>query len=496
MTVLDLSNVINVTVTDVPSGLPNVNINSVALLTNELPSNIDDYRVYLNSRDVATDYGTSSETYALANAIFSQNPNLLSGKGQLVVAPMESAVSATSGYWDTPDISANLVALIAVTDGKIRVTLNGTNNDLTGLNFTRCTTLADIAATLQKVLPDAIVTASSTAINFLSKKVGLTADVVVAQLSAGGGTDLSASGLLHTSTGTATSGTDSSGETVAEALIRVGALVSFVGFITNLQIEDDLVEETAAVVQPLNYIWIHTFASTTDMAGIINTCGLASYSKSRFGLYTSNLEDANLFRAAYLGGRFSVDFSASSTFSTPFLKQIVGLAPDSGITQNVYNLSQTYGTFTYDNFGYAGLSNPRFNSGGIIGKYFDEVYGDQWLVFSLAVAGFNTLAGTTTRIPQTEAGMDSIKANLIKILNQGVRVGFMATGLTWNSSNTFGDPATLVASVKAVGYYIYSLPIAEQSQIDRAARIAPTIQIAVKRAGGIQKVFVLVLAEA
>ena len=495
MTVLDIANVITVSLVDVPSGLSNVNMNSVCLLTNETPNNIDDYRIYLNPAEVAVDYGTNSETYALANGIFSQNPNLLSGKGRLVIAPMVGAVSATPGSWHTADISANLVALLAVTNGDIRVTLDGgAPLDLTGLNFTNCVDLEDIATILQKRLENVIVTATSTAINFESKKVGSASSVVVSVLTGGSGTNLAASGLLNTAAGTAASGVNSSGETLVAALLRVRALVQFVGWFTNIQVENTIALATALANEALPHIWVHTWSSTTDLAGIISSIYAAGYDKTRCGLYTTDLDSATLMRATYIGGRFSVDFSASNTFSVPFLKQMTGLPADPGINQTTYNNAQAAGAFTYDNFNFAGLSNPRYD-GSRKGKYFDEVYGDQWLVFGLQVAGFNSLAATPTRIPQTEAGMTTIKDALIQVLNQGVRVGFMAPG-KWNAAATFGDPATFVASVLAVGYYIYSTPIIDQPQPEREERISPTIQIAIKRAGAIQKVFVLVLAEA
>ena len=86
---LSLSNVINVTVLSTPSGLPLPNINSIGLLTDEQPSPAftGDYKVYKLPSEVATDFGSTSETYYQALAIFSQNPNILSTGGYLVVAP-------------------------------------------------------------------------------------------------------------------------------------------------------------------------------------------------------------------------------------------------------------------------------------------------------------------------------------------------------------------------------------------------------------------------
>lgn len=91
---LSLSNVINVTVLSTPSGLPLPNINTIGLFTHEAPLvswGAVEYKVYMLPSEVATDFGSTSETYYQALAIFSQNPNILSTGGYLVVIPRTSA---------------------------------------------------------------------------------------------------------------------------------------------------------------------------------------------------------------------------------------------------------------------------------------------------------------------------------------------------------------------------------------------------------------------
>ena len=115
----------------------------------------------------------------------------------------------------------------------------------------------------------------------------------------------------------------------------------------------------------------------------------------------------------------------------------------------------------------------------------------QWLVGALQVAGFNYLAQTATKIPQTETGMDGLKSAYTKVCQQAVVNAYSAPG-TWTSPITFGNQADLLANVAQFGYYIYSLPIADQLQAQRAARVAPLVQIALKEAGAIQSSDVIV----
>jgi hypothetical protein len=75
-----------------------------------------------------------------------------------------------------------------------------------------------------------------------------------------------------------------------------------------------------------------------------------------------------------------------------------------------------------------------------------------------------------------------------------VSAGVFAPG-TWNSSTTFGTPEDTIRNVEERGYFIYSLPISQQSQAVRETRVAPLIQIAAKEAGAIHSSDVTVLVE-
>jgi len=48
------------------------------------------FNIYVDAADVGTDWGTSSETYNQAVAIFSQSPNITTGGGQLIIYAMNS----------------------------------------------------------------------------------------------------------------------------------------------------------------------------------------------------------------------------------------------------------------------------------------------------------------------------------------------------------------------------------------------------------------------
>lgn len=491
MTDLPLSNFININITKTPQGLGEPDVNSLLLLTTEKPSNLDDYRIYLNPTQVATDYGSGSKTYEMANAIFSQNPNILAGDGRLVIAPFVDAASATIGEFETDDISANIASLLAVVDGDLKVTVDGNENNLTDLDFSSAATLADIATILQKKLSNAIVTASADKIKFTSKTVGAASTIALGSVAGGTGTDLTGAGLLNAAAGTATDGQDSSGETIVAAVNRLKNEVAFVGIITDLEIENAVLKSTAEAIQPLDNIFVHSISSTEELSYVQTNITEAELSKTRIFFYGLSVDSAKKARAAYAGRGFSVNFQGSSTLQTLHGKSLAGVISDDVVTQTILDTAGNAGVDVYASFG--GLAK-LFTSGA--NSYFDEIYFDLWLKLALEVAGFNILTTLSTKIPQTEQGMEVLLGAYIDVLEQAVRNGGIGRGLQWNSGDTFGNLEDFHRNIKDYGYYAYYLPIAQQSQADRAARKAPLIQIAIKRAGAIHKSDVSVIIEA
>lgn len=490
---IDITNIINVSITSTPQGLAEPNANSLAIFTTETPGNIDEYRIYVTAREVATDYGSSSTTAAMANAIFSQSPNILSGDGRLVIIPLVNAISATQGDFVGTDISANLAAIQAVADGDIRVVLNGANIDLTALDFTGASDFDDVATIIQRRLTDVIVTGKATGFDLTSKKVGTASTMDLVQLPAGSGTDLSGAGFFNVAAGTATAGGNAQGETIADAILRTEEEVQYVGVVTDLEMEDAVVTSTATSIQTRNMMFVHHFASTEDLEPTTGICSIikdATQTKTRCLYYSISIASANLMKASYAGRAFSVNFSGSNTTQTMNLKALTGVTPDTAITQTIYNKAEVAGVDIYGDVS----SLPVTISNGA-NDYFDNVYNSIWLQFALEVAGFNYLKQTNTKIPQTESGMDGLKGAYGKVCDRGVNNQMIGTGLEWNSAETFGNPEDLKRNITDKGYYIYSLPIAQQPQVEREAREAPLVQIAIKLAGAIHSSTVLVVIE-
>ncbi len=280
-------------------------------------------------------------------------------------------------------------------------------------------------------------------------------------------------------------------ENLSDAILRVDSLVYTAGIITNKEVDDDELLAASDTVQALKHILIYV---TSDIGTLTGTgAGKWVYDKGNFKtkilLYTQDTEKLNML-GAYAGRAFSTQFAGNNTTQTMNLKDLTGISPDLGMDQTIYDQATAVGVDLY--VSYEGVPKVVSNSNTL---FFDSVYNRLWLENSLEVAGFNTLATTRTKIPQTENGMDLLKNSVREILKQGVRNAFLAPG-TWNSPDFFGNAEDLRRNVHDFGFYIWSQPITEQLQIEREERKAPLIQVACKEAGAIHSASLIINIEA
>lgn len=372
---LDLSNVINVSVLGAPSNLGIPNINTAALVSQEVPLDsfgTGAFKIYTNSSDVITDWGTGSKAAAIAIGFFAQQPNPLQTNGYLCIIPR----------LQTPSL-----------------------------------------------------------------------------------------------------------ETIEAAIVRTLNKVYYFGILVDGVIDGTTFATLTSYIQTLDKVLFYASAIQADFApgGLLDLLATSGKTHSR-GLYYSDdtAIDTQVMAAAYCGRALSTDFSGSNTTQTMHLKVLATIAPDQTIDQTELEAAIAAGVDVYISI--AGVSS-LFTSGA--NTFFDEVYNEMWFKFALQTAGFNYLRSTSTKIPQTESGIEGLKNEYRKVCDQARSNGFIGAG-AWTSSLVFGDPTTLIQAVAGIGYYVYSQPVAQQSTADRDARKAPLIQIAVKAQGAVHSSNVIV----
>lgn len=278
-------------------------------------------------------------------------------------------------------------------------------------------------------------------------------------------------------------------EALETAIVRTKDLVQYFGILDDVVADATTVLATAAVVQPLNKIFFsaqNLAASVDPTTGIADKVRLASYTKTRCLLHIDTALNAVLMAAAYAGRALSTNFSGSNTTQTMHMKDLVGILPDDSMTQTIFAKAQTAGSDSYSSF----QGVPKVFSTGA-NKFFDDIYNQCWFVGALEVAGFNYLAQTSSKIPQSEAGVGGLKGAYRAVVEQAIANQYCGAG-AWTSPDTFGDLADFHRNILERGYYIYSAPVNAQSASDRAARKAPLIQIALKEVGAVHSSSVIV----
>ena len=112
---VDISNIVNSTISAGETVLGQYNTNAVLYLTTAAPvvALNGSWKIYKNSKEVGTDYGTTSTVYKDAVVFFGQSPNVLSGNGYLIVAPLtHTVVEEVDTVEDLDDALERLAALV------------------------------------------------------------------------------------------------------------------------------------------------------------------------------------------------------------------------------------------------------------------------------------------------------------------------------------------------------------------------------------------------
>ena len=281
-------------------------------------------------------------------------------------------------------------------------------------------------------------------------------------------------------------------ETLSEALTRISALIYFGGWATDRVIDSGEVTAAAEKTESMDCIYFleANDASVMEDDGLFDTLSAMNLDHTKL-LYHGGSSDLS-FLSAYASRAMSVNFSAQNSTITTNLKTLKGIKADSTVDQTLYNTMKSMGVDGYVDYG--GVAKIVSNANGN-DNYFDDVYNRLWFKQAMKVAIFNALANINTKIPQTEEGMDYLKKSARQVCQQAVYNRFLAPG-QWNGEFPFGNPQDFDRNISDFGYYVYSLPITQQSQTERLARKAPVIQIAGKQAGAVHSASIIVTFEA
>lgn len=217
---------------------------------------------------------------------------------------------------------------------------------------------------------------------------------------------------------------------------------------------------------------------TTDIASVLMAGGY----RQTFIQYSSVQPYAI---ASFFGRAFSVNFAANRSTITLMFKQEPGVVGENLTENQALTLTNKRCNVFVDYVNDTMIIQHGVMSGP---AFFDEIHGLDWLQNQIQTNCYNVLYQSKTKIPQTDAGVNQLVNAISAACDQAVNNGLVAPGV-WNADG-FGNLET--GQYLKTGYYIYAQPVALQSQSDREARVAPPIQVAVKLAGAIQSMDVIV----
>lgn len=485
---LSLSRLVNTTVNLAPrlARFPNFNT-CLALTTDDVIDVVTRMREFDSLDAVAATFGTTSPAYYAAQAWFGQSPqpdNILIGRwaqsgspGQLYGA-VRSAADQLLSTWT------------AITDGSMRVSIDGAVETLSALDFHLATNLNGVASAINLQLTGAGIVWDALTSRFIitSNTTGASSSVSFATV-VGTGTDISALlGMLVSSSGAYVANgvvAQTAAQTVAIFMNQFSSQWYGLG-IPQASNDDHLA--VAALIQAASPA--HFYGVTSQEAGILtaNDTSNIAYQLKQLGYSKSAVQysSSSAYAVFSLMGRIlTTNWSANNSTITLMYTQEPGIVPDTLTNDQATNLaSYNCNVFVnYDN-STAIIQNGQVASG----DYIDTVIGVDWAAATIQTNGFNALYGSTNKLPQTDAGNHVLATAFEAACQQAVTNGLCAPG-QWNTQG-FGQLKQ--GDFLSKGFYVYAPPISSQLQVDREARKSVPFQIAMKMAGAIQTVDVIV----
>ncbi|MFJ6322262.1 MULTISPECIES: DUF3383 domain-containing protein [unclassified Rhizobium] len=486
---LNVSDVVNVTINLQPLAAAQRNFGALLIVgSSDVIDTNERIRQYSGLDGVAEDFGTTAAEYLAADLFFSQSPQpsiLYIGRW----AQVASSGRLNGGVLSTAQ--QQLSNFTGITNGTMKIDINGVTKTLSALNFSSVTNLNGVASAIQTALGGGTCVWDSVLQRFVieSGTTG-TASTVGYASATGSGTDVSA--LLNLVTGVASP---------PVAGLAAETLLSAIQVLANMSSDwYGLTVATATAPASADHLAVSAFiegASQSHIYGITITNpsvldptvtnDLASQLKAlgykrTFTQYSSSSPYAV---DSMYGRAFTVNFNANNSTITLKFKQEPGVVAET-ITESQAAALKAKNCNVFVNYN----NSTAIIQEGVManGYFFDEVHGTDWLQNAVQTDVYNLLYQSATKIPQTDDGTHLIVTTIEGTMARAVNNGLVAPGI-WNAGG-FGQLQQ--GQMLTSGYYVYAPLVATQSQSDREARKAVPIQVAAKLAGAVHSVNVLI----
>lgn len=393
----------------------------------------------------------------------------------------------------------NIANFNAITAGSLAVTYGGASHNITGINLTSASTLAQVATLISTAIGagNGVVTYDPlyARFNFTTTATGGTVTTAFAT-TAGTGTDISAlMNLQSTQGGSLVAGT--SGETPVAAITLLRAMDKVWYFAHFTTTYNGVWQDADANLTVAAHVAVAAFiqacsppstygitsndpncllaSSTTDIAAEIQAGGY-----SRTTVYYSS---SNAAVALEVFAKFAtIDYDASDTATIAMFTALPGVVAETLTEAQASALQGKYGNVSvnYSN-GVAIVQNGFMGNG----DFFDEIHATDSMAANVQVDIFNYLLtqSAAAKVPQTDPGIQSLVNVAFNTLENYVGSNVIGRNLTWNGP-TIGSLNT--GDTLPKGIYIYAPSVRSQTQAQRQTRAAPLMQICVNLSGAVQ----------
>ncbi|MPW31956.1 DUF3383 family protein [Agarivorans sp. B2Z047] len=446
-------------------------------------------RYYQNIQGIEDDFGLNSEPWKAGREFFSQRNR------SKTMAVAQAFSDPQSGFLKTR--SVNVDALNAITDGSFAIAIDGTNYDITGLDFSSDTDLDDIALTvevaLQSQVANTIVEAEGEVLIITSPTAGDDSTVsLMDAVDPATGTDVSGDGFLNGVDGT----------------VVIGYAPT--DFITELS----LIEDAARCSGQFVYAWTLDEAYR-DSQDAIDAAGWAETRRAILGLtsndplawdadtstdigpvlfqngYTRTIAPAYHDNAEYypevsiLARMLGVDYAGANTAITAKFKDLPGVATV-GLSTTQWITLQSKG---YNSFTLIGSNSRTFRDGDQVNPnwWIDDLINLDNFTEELEVAMLNVYL-RNGKVPLTPTGQAIQRDAAVVVCERYVTNGTLA-------DREIIDPDDTSSTIVIPAYEIIQGELSGQTDADRASRIGPPMQINLQLAGANHSISINVIAQ-
>ncbi|MBR8461478.1 DUF3383 domain-containing protein [Campylobacter sp. faydin G-105] len=495
---LSIKRVVNVALNTQGQIAKNRDFSIVAILTDEPCEAFSDInRRFINvasAQDAALNFGSNAKVVAATKAVFS-----VSGIKKAIIAKWvktERETTAMPNELRGSALSVGISRFKDITDGSFKLSVGGAVKIYSEIDLSEAVDLAEVATKItQKISPDglkAVYDIDGNRFKIIATQAGANADTKLGYLEQNeSGTFLGEMLNLIDGKADIKNGTDSitlKKESLNEALDKLyNATQGFYGVYSAITLNDDeilaLDEWVSTVATPCiaGYTLTKQGHLGDEKSNVIKK--IAKKDSGRFIAVYNNTGEPHV-AAELLAQSISTNWEASYSAKTLKFKNLTTAQSDESITLDIAQKCDNLGVNYYTDYDGVSMVTEGVSVGG---KFIDETVGLDAFNDRVQKEVFSTLKAAK-KIPQTDKGQVKLIAAIKRVCNQFVANGFIAPG-QWRGD----DVGTLTSGdYLELGYYVYSPSYTEQLQTDREARKATPLNVAIKLAGAIHSVDILI----